>query len=217
MDRNFILPVSIAAAIHAGLLFGVHRDPAAPSAPAPAPVQTKEEQMVLLTPKEDDIAPAPADPGPPVSVPDLPEVVRTVTPQDFTTEMPPRPQMHPDKVMAAVPPDMIGGNGHGGDFGQHLFTLDHLDNHPRARVQVAPQYPFDLRKQGISGKVEVEFTVNERGEVMDPHVISSSDRGFEEPTLRAILHWRFEPGRAGGQVVRFRMMVPVVFNIDDAR
>jgi protein TonB len=44
--------------------------------------------------------------------------------------------------------------------------------------------------------------------------VRSSSHAFEEPTLRAIAKWRFEPGRRGGQIVRFRMQVPVVFKLD---
>ena len=49
----------------------------------------------------------------------------------------------------------------------------------------------------------------------DPRVVSSSDRVFEENALRAVAKWQFEPGRRNGQVVRFRMSVPIVFKLNE--
>jgi protein TonB len=57
--------------------------------------------------------------------------------------------------------------------------------------------------------------VDERGRVIDPRIVRSSERVFEESTLRAISKWQFEPGRRQGKVVRFRMTVPVMFNLHE--
>jgi protein TonB len=89
-----------------------------------------------------------------------------------------------------------------------------LDNTPRTRSQVAPAYPASERNAGISGEVLVEFTVDESGRVLNPRVVRSSRTAFESPTLRAVSNWRFEPGKKNGQAVRFRMMVPVAFNLE---
>ena len=92
---------------------------------------------------------------------------------------------------------------------------DGLDNTPRTRFQPAPHYPPSARSTGLTGEVLVEFTVDESGRVLDPHIVRSSDRMFEEPSLRAVAKWQFEPGRSGGRIVRFRMAVPVVFNLNE--
>ncbi|MGH7959039.1 MAG: energy transducer TonB, partial [Opitutaceae bacterium] len=63
--------------------------------------------------------------------------------------------------------------------------------------------------------VHVDFMVDERGHVVDPRIVRSSNRLFEEPTLRAVSKWKFEPGRRHGKVVTFRMMVPVMFNLNE--
>ena len=55
----------------------------------------------------------------------------------------------------------------------------------------------------------------EEAAAIDPRVVKSSDRMFEEPTLRAVAKWQFEPGRRAGRIVRFRMAVPVVFNLNE--
>jgi protein TonB len=82
-------------------------------------------------------------------------------------------------------------------------------------MQASPVYPVQDKSLGVTGAVEVEFTVDETGAVINPWVVSSTHRSFEEPTLRAVEKWRFVPGRHHGQVVRFRMRVPVLFNLND--
>jgi len=89
-----------------------------------------------------------------------------------------------------------------------------LDNTPRTRSQAAPAYPAAERTAGITGEVLVEFIVDESGRVLNPRVVRSSGVAFESPTLRAVMRWRFEPGKKDGRLVRFRMMVPVRFNLD---
>ena len=81
---------------------------------------------------------------------------------------------------------------------------------------MAPVYPFDAKRNGLTGEVFVEFTVDEEGAVISPRVVRSSDRIFEDATLRAVSRWRFEPGRRANQIVRFRMAVPVVFNLNES-
>jgi protein TonB len=61
----------------------------------------------------------------------------------------------------------------------------------------------------------VEFLVDESGRVNHPHVVSSSDRVFEEAAVRAVAKWQFEPGRRDGKIVRFRMTVPIVFRLSE--
>jgi protein TonB len=99
-------------------------------------------------------------------------------------------------------------------FGDVVSSI-HLDNTPRARFQASPVYPFEARRTGTPGEVHVEFVVDERGRVTDPRVVHSSNRMFDESTLRAVAKWQFEPGRRHGKPVKFRMTVPVMFNLDE--
>jgi protein TonB len=67
----------------------------------------------------------------------------------------------------------------------------------------------------VSGEVYVDFVVDERGQVTNPQVVKSSNPVFNDPTLRAVSKWQFEPGRRNGKVVKFRMTVPVMFSLDE--
>lgn len=96
---------------------------------------------------------------------------------------------------------------------ERLAGIRDLDNPPRARLQASPMYPLEAKRTDREGTVLIEFTVDEGGMVLDPKVMSSTDRIFDEATLRAVAKWRFEPGRRAGRIVRFRMALPVVFSL----
>jgi protein TonB len=68
---------------------------------------------------------------------------------------------------------------------------------------------------GLGGEVWVEFALDEAGRVLRARVVRSSDPMFDEPTLRAVAKWRFEPGRKNGRPVSFRMVAPVNYRLSD--
>ncbi len=104
--------------------------------------------------------------------------------------------------------------GTGDGPGIAIATMAMLDALPRALAQASPVYPYAAKQAGRSGQVTVEFWVDGRGNVHDPRAVSATSAEFEDPALRAVAKWRFEPGRVGGRVVSFRMAVPVKFSIE---
>ena len=96
-----------------------------------------------------------------------------------------------------------------------VFNLADLDQKPSARVQIAPSYPYEMRRQGINGEVLVGFICDSNGEVRDPYIIRSSNREFEASALMAIQKWKSRPGKKGGKPVNTRMSLPLVFNLKD--
>lgn len=221
MERHFALPVAIAAVIHAGLLFGFR-----PSSVArhldPRQSTTGEHfelpPVVQLEAKDD---PATADTAPAkgssdLERPSLPELPAAERPTGPVMEAPrPRPtSAAPGTKFDLSPPGVLNGLDAGVGIQEGLAGIRELDNPPRARLQASPQYPFEAKRTGREGAVMVAFTVDENGVVLDPRVVNSTDRDFEDATLRAVARWRFEPGRRAGRIVRFRMALPVVFNLD---
>jgi len=61
--------------------------------------------------------------------------------------------------------------------------------------------------------VTVEFAVDTEGRVVRAEAVRYTHREFAEPAVRAVLKWRFEPGRRHGRVVPFRMAVPMEFGL----
>ncbi|HEX4377775.1 MAG TPA: energy transducer TonB [Steroidobacteraceae bacterium] len=75
---------------------------------------------------------------------------------------------------------------------------------------VPPHYPLDALRNGVSGEVEMNFTLTPTGEVAEPRVTSASPVGiFEASSVEAISHSRYEPvqrdGVAVAQQVHIRM------------
>lgn len=60
-----------------------------------------------------------------------------------------------------------------------------------------PEYPLELSGQKIAGEVQMEFTVDETGQVRDLKVLWASHPAFVEASLRAIEKTRFEPAHQG--------------------
>jgi periplasmic protein TonB len=220
MDRDFVLPITFAAVAHAALFFGITKTPHAsatlpdvvllrpfptfPNDPEPPVVELEDSEprkakTVIETPTYRTPEPPPVDAGPQM-VMQIP-ALNPVAPNDGT-------KIVPD----GVPGDVLNLSDR--DWPKEVLP-GQLDNPPRTRFQVAPMYPFEGKRDGMRGEVLVEFVVDETGAVHDPHVVRSSHRMFDEPTLRAVSKWKFEPGRRGGRVVRFKMSVPVVFNLNE--
>lgn len=121
-----------------------------------------------------------------------------------------------------------GDGGASGDFGFGTFTADFnaldelevfeladLDKIPNPLHRVAPTYPYEMKQAGISGVARVIFIVDENGRVRSPRIDSSTHREFEQPSIDAVLQWKFEPGMKDGRAVKTRMMLPLKFNLNN--
>lgn len=217
MERYFALPIALSAAAHAALLFGFTKSPRVEIPPAP---DLRPMNVVFTLPPEPPepvlVETAGEKPSAPPEAPRPSGADESIPNADVTFTMPRQPAVpvHLPGI-AKIPPVAPGPVGTSGieGGGGNIFNIDLLDNPPRTRLQSAPMYPFEAKRQGIRGEVLVEFTVDESGRVINPRIVESSHAMFEEPTLRAVGKWRFEPGRRHGRVVSFRMAVPVVFNL----
>jgi len=158
-------------------------------------------------------------PPPPEAEPE-PDEPETPPPPALAEEAPP---LDLSLLELALQPGLSGLDGAGdfalgihvtaaaaADGADELFALADLDQKPRALFQQQPQLGVALKKK-MPATVMVVFTVDANGRVEDPRVQSASDPAFESPVLAAIRQWRFEPGRRGGQPVRFRMRQPFTF------
>ena len=220
MEARFILPATLAAVFHTFVLFGVTWTHPPKVVPGTITISVrpplKDDDAELPVPKDDTTEETvKGAKGTPTDVADLPEPPVSGGHPEFLMPIPDNPT-HNNMQGNTLPVGPVG-TPDGNDIGKiasHTFTDKMLDNHPRATAQVPPIYPSDLKRQGIEGSVLVEFIVDETGHVIDPHVLRSSDPGFDGPTLRAVANWRFEPGRRENRVVRFRMALPVAFKLD---
>lgn len=220
MERHFTLPIALAAALHGALLFAFTRSPVIPS---PRPEKPRSSVIVVPlhppepeTVSEEELVPVPAKGKPAPAAPSgaEPPVVPVLTAP--VMELPTfRPQAGGDGFEVPRFPFGLPEGSESGIGVREVLPGSLLDNPPRARLQGAPFYPAEGRREGLSGEVLVEFVVDEEGRVAGTKAVNASHRMFEEPALRAVAKWRFEPGRRNGRIVRFRMLVPVVFSLHE--
>jgi TonB family protein len=94
-----------------------------------------------------------------------------------------------------------------------LENLPH-EGPPKAVYQTRPLYPFEMRRQKISGEVTVDFMVAKDGSVVNAYAIRSSRPEFAAFAVESVRQWHFRPGTKDGQPVDTHMQVPVVFTLD---
>ena len=80
---------------------------------------------------------------------------------------------------------------------------------------VAPIYPYELKRDGVTGVVSVAFEVDEQGNVQDPTVQKSTNSKFDQAALDAIKKWKFKPGRRDGVPVKMKVAIPLQFTVND--
>jgi protein TonB len=219
--KPYVLPASIAAVLHTALVLAFPQGPALPAVTTREPEKPVEQHVQVDLPPP----PPPEERSPdvpvtqlkqgsqPVEIPEPPAIQNHT---DFTVE-PTEAIYHPDHNAVLGPigvPEGIGPTGVDRIPSTFLSPVD-LDRTPRTTAQIPPDYPSSLRSAGIGGEVLVEFTVDATGRVLGAQVIKSTRHEFEAPTIRAVLRWRFEPGKRNGRPVPFRMVVPVDFSVGD--
>ncbi|MFN7602925.1 MAG: TonB family protein, partial [Bacteroidota bacterium] len=77
------------------------------------------------------------------------------------------------------------------------------------------QYPEQARKNGVEGKVYIEFVVQTDGTLSDIKLIRGVDDDIDTEALRAFyqLQAKWNPAIHQGQLVKMRMTMPIVFSL----
>ncbi|MCC6356347.1 MAG: energy transducer TonB [Verrucomicrobiae bacterium] len=162
---------------------------------------------------------------PPVAPQEPPPEQKQEEPEPEPDQAPPAP-LDLSQLELALNPGAVGGDGAGmiadltraafsraaeGVDVEEVFSASDLDQPPKVVNQVKPNYPPELRKQEITGRVLVAFTVLADGRVTNVRVDQSTNPAFDQAALAAVRQWRFEPGQKGGKSVSFRMRIPISF------
>lgn len=122
-------------------------------------------------------------------------------------QAPPPPEMNMAKAMN--PSDAVGEIVPMVDTGMELEKATSLstgsagsDRDIVPLVRVDPEYPPRAKQQGISGWVELEFTISPVGTVQDAKVLASKPTYvFDRAALRAVRKWRYNPKTEDGKAV----------------
>jgi protein TonB len=213
--RDLVIGIVFSLAVHAGAAWygeiAAHR----PHPPKPKPKEATIEliEMPKIEPDETDPTvtdepQAPVDLAPPMQN-DVPSIV---TDTSFVQKLEPPPPENLAMKGAITIPENTGSWRSG--IGQ-IFDISKLDQLPVVVVQGNPQYPFEMRRAGISGSVTVDFIVDATGIVRNAVAVVASHDEFAEPAVQAVSKWRFRPGRKDGKAVNTHMQVPIQFETVD--
>lgn len=96
-----------------------------------------------------------------------------------------------------------------------IFESVDLDQAPVAMVQVPPEYPFKAREQNVEGYVAVKFLVRPDGSVGNVNVLKAQPAGvFDDAVRRALVRWKFQPGRLGNDAVAAWVTTTLRFDLN---
>ncbi len=215
MTREIIIGSLASATLHYVLFFGPGRRPERTEAITPERERYEirpftlpplEFEPVVVEPTDDK---TPKTEIPPPTQIDLPTLILE---NSFTQILQPPPPavVEISRATKIIP----GAHEIGGMRELTVFDPSMLDHAPVPKFQAPPHYPPDMRRQGISGEVVVDFLLDPHGNVYNAAVLRSSHREFESPALQAVAKWKFRPGRKHGRDVTTHMQVPIVFTLN---
>lgn len=218
MRRDLIIGIIISLSLHGG---AVWLSETAKEGPKKAAVQEEEAvavtiEMPPLDPEEPEEvtevteeAVAAVEFAPPMQT-DVPQIVEV---DSFVQQVqPPPPEgLKPNVGVISIPQNRPTGFVKMGE----IFDPSKLDQQPQVRARVPPQYPFEMRRAGITGEVLVEFIVDVNGDVRNAYAVRSTQREFETAAVQAVSKWKFRPGKRGGKAVNTRMQQPISFSLNE--
>ncbi len=80
------------------------------------------------------------------------------------------------------------------------------------------KYPEEAKKNGISGKVFVTFTVSKEGKVMDAEIAKGKNASLDQEALRVINDLPdWTPGKQKGKAVNVQYTLPINFALENEK
>lgn len=95
-------------------------------------------------------------------------------------------------------------------------VLPMSDNIMIPLIRTTPNYPSRALQRGLEGFVELSFTVDRFGSVIDPVVINAVPEGvFDRAALQSISRWKYSPAMNNGQPIEtYDVRHRIVFQMD---
>jgi protein TonB len=214
MRRDLIIGLIVSLAIHGGVAWiGQITRHGPPKAVAKNDEKVIQIDMPKIEPDEPekvetDEPVTPLDIAPPMQQ-DVPQLVQV---DSFVQPIQPPPPEGLKPMTGAI---VIPQGNRGLGKGIEVFDISKLDQIPVAKFQALPQYPFEMRRAGVTGEVVVDFIVTSDGDVRNAYAARSTQREFEAPAVAAVSKWKFRPGKRGGRAVNTHMQVPVEFTLTE--
>ncbi len=86
-----------------------------------------------------------------------------------------------------------------------------VDENPVPVKTPPPDYPADLRKDGVSGVAVVTMVIDENGDVLAAESNKATNEGFKEPAVAAVKKWKFNPAKVAGKPCKVKVAIPIRF------
>lgn len=154
-------------------------------------------------------------PPPPPEQPPPPQKMHIATEAATQTAAPVPMEMPSLGLSASISGGpFVGGMGGGvaAPMNSGLFDGDII---PLQRI--APQYPREAARAGITGFVELEVLVNADGTVRSAKVLNAKPKGlFDAAAVAAVMRWKFKPKVVNGAPVAQRGAQTIEFNLRSA-
>lgn len=77
---------------------------------------------------------------------------------------------------------------------------------------MAPSYPAEAKAAGVSGKVEVQVTISEKGQVIEAIAVSGPE-SLHEAAEQAAKQWTFKPTKADRRPVKVQGLLAFNFTL----
>lgn len=79
-------------------------------------------------------------------------------------------------------------------------------------------YPIQARQKGVEGRVDVQFVVEKDGSLSDVKAIKGIGAGCDSEAVRVVQNApSFKPGTQRGYPVRVRMLMPIIFKLNEGK
>jgi protein TonB len=76
------------------------------------------------------------------------------------------------------------------------------------------KYPEDCKKEGIHGRVIVQFVVDQDGSIKNAMVVRGIHPSLDKEALRVVEAMpKWKPGKQDGQTVKVKYTIPVSFKL----
>ena len=89
-----------------------------------------------------------------------------------------------------------------------------LDVKPNLLHKESPDYPENMRKSGVEGRVMLKVYIDEKGDVMKSEVVRSVNKELDAAARKAAVKLKFTPGEKDGKKVPCIMAVPFEFRLN---
>ncbi len=86
------------------------------------------------------------------------------------------------------------------------------DQEAKILMQTAPEYPSSALRKNESGTVLLRVTIDEKGEVQDTSIeTSSSSRILDRAARKSVSKWKFSPKIENGIAVTSDLLIPIEY------